>query len=689
VSSKGGFRSDIQGMRALAVGLVILAHAGFRTAEGGFVGVDIFFVISGFLIVGLLVREAGESRRISIVDFYARRARRVLPAATVVLVVTCFASAWFLPFVRSLEVVKDAIWAAFFGANIRFSLVETDYFAQGSPPSPVQHYWSLAVEEQFYVVIPVLLLLVTVGLRRWGHALPEHTDRALRRTVLLVLGLVSLISLAYSIHITSADPAAAYFSTPARAWELGIGGLLATALWGRTPQWSRSLTELLGLIGLGMMAVATLRYSAATPFPGSAALLPVLGCALMLAAGSSASAPRTYWFRWFSLKPFRILGDWSYSLYLWHFPVLLIARAHWVEPGLSRPHLVFALLLILALSGLSYHFIEEPFRRGVVWRPRLRAIGLYPVSLALVIVSAVGAQAWVDQQIAARDDNPAISAEEYAGRDLSRSPAVALVEASLLAAKDDKPVPGRLQPDLENVRKSIAPLGDCDYRTGTTRLCPFGDPDAKRTIVVFGDSHARAWGPALDEIGKKHGYVVYQFVYSGCPANAENRPNKNREEFEGCAAFVDWARGQIEEMNPDLVFVANNYYPGWRKPKGEQESGLATELERLQEIAKRVVMVENIPEMSGTPGQCLSSRDVDLGDCIFEPRERTVRGQAAFREVAESVGVKYVDAMRWFCSDGQCPSVIGDYIPQRDSTHISVEYSRHLADPLARVLDLD
>lgn len=689
MSSKGGFRSDIQGMRALAVGLVILAHAGFRTAEGGFVGVDVFFVISGFLIVGLLVREAGQRRRISIVDFYARRARRVLPAASVVLVVTCFAAAWFLPFVRSLEVVKDAVWAAFFGANIHFSMVETDYFAQGTPPSPVQHYWSLAVEEQFYVVIPVLLLVLTLGLRRWGQGLPGNADRTLRRTVLTVLAVVSLASLAYSVHITSADPAAAYFSTPARAWELGVGGLLATALWGRTPQWSRSLTELLGLTGLAMMAVATLEYSAKTPFPGTAAMLPVLGCALMLAAGSSTHAPQTYWFRWFSLKPFRVLGDWSYSLYLWHFPVLLIARAHWEEPGLSRSHLVVALGLILVLSGLSYRYIEEPFRRGIIWRPRLRAIGLYPVSLALVVGSAVGAHAWVEQQINARENNPAITAGEYSEEDLAKSPAVALVEASLIAAQEGRAVPGRLQPNLPDVRASIAPLGDCDYRTGTTKLCRFGDPDARRTIVVLGDSHARAWGPAVDEIGKSQGFAVYQFVYSGCPANATNRPNKNREEFEGCEAFAGWAREQIQEMNPDLLVVANNYYPGWRKPEGVQVSGLAVELQSLKKSAKRVVMLQDTPELTGNPGQCLSKRDVDLGDCIFEPRERTVKAEKRFRKVAASAGVQYVDAMRWFCNDGQCPPVVGDFIPFRDNHHVSVEYSKHLAEPLARVLDIE
>jgi peptidoglycan/LPS O-acetylase OafA/YrhL len=690
VSSAGSFRSDIQGLRALAVGLVILAHAGFRTAAGGFVGVDVFFVISGFLIVGLLVREAGETRRVSIVDFYARRARRVIPAATLVLVVTAVASAYFLPFVRSIEVIKDSVWAAFFGANIRFSLVETDYFAEGEPPSPVQHYWSLSVEEQFYVVIPVLLLLIAVALRRWGHALPEYADRQLRNGVLVVLGLVTAASLAYSVWVTQTSPTAAYFSTAARAWELGVGGLLATVLWGRRPRLPRWTTELVGVTGLVLVAVATLTFSSATPMPGSAALVPVAGSALLLAAGSTTTAPSTYWFRLFSLRPVRLLGDWSYSLYLWHFPVLLLAQAHWEEERLSRPHLTLALALILGLSAASYYLVEEPFRRGVRWRPRVRAIGLYPASLALVIASGVGAHGWVEHQIADLEDNPAITVAEYDDRGkLSDDPAVALVQASVLAARDGRPVPGGLQPDLGHLRESVAPLGDCDYRTGTPQLCPFGDADAERTMVVIGDSHARAWGPTATRIGEEHGFAVYQLVYSGCPAIAVTRPDPDGGEvWKACEEFKAWALGQVERLRPDLVLIANNAYRGKPMGHGRQERGLAEMLRTLDEHADRVVMLGNVPKLQRSPGVCLSTRDKDLGDCLFQPLAPTLRLQRGFAAVAAEAGVEFVDAQRWFCWDGDCPPVIGRLVPLRDREHISVPYAERLAAPLAAVLGL-
>ncbi|WP_435768884.1 acyltransferase family protein [Nocardioides sp. SYSU DS0651] len=690
MSDARSFRPDIQGLRALAVGLVILAHAGLRTAAGGYVGVDVFFVISGFLIVGLLVREAGRTRRISIVDFYARRARRVIPAATAVLVVTAVASAYVLPYVRSLEVLKDSVWAAFFGANIRFALVETDYFAEGEPPSPVQHYWSLSVEEQFYVVIPVLLLVVAVALRRWGNALPDRVNRQLRRAVVAVLGAVSLASLAYSVWVTAANPTAAYFSTPARAWELGVGGLLGALLWGRRPELRRWLAELAGVAGLALVAVATLTYSAATPMPGTAALVPVAGAGLLLFAGATTTGPATYWFRLFSLRPIRVLGDWSYSLYLWHFPVLLLAQAHWEEPRLSRPHLAVALLLILGLSAASYHLVEEPFRRGVRWRPRVRAIGLYPVSLALVIAAAAGSQAWVDHQIAELESNPAIAAGDYDRSDLSKDPAVALVQASVLAAREDRPVPGGLEPDLGHLRESVAPLGECDYRTGTTRLCPFGDADAERSIVVVGDSHARAWGPAVSAIGERHGYAVYQLVYSGCPANAVTRPDpEGGGQWTECERFKEWALARVAELRPELVLVANNAYRGRHMADGRQERGLADHLRRLDEAGGRVVMLGNVPKLERSPGVCLSTRDKDLGDCLFEPLRRHVKDQRRFAAVAESVGVDFVDAQRWFCHDGVCPPVIGRLVPLRDRDHISVEYATRLADPLARALGID
>ena len=516
----------------------------------------------------------------------------------------------------------------------------------------------------------------------------EHAFlRPLRAAVLVVLGAVTLSSLAWSIVVTAQSPTGAYFSTAARAWELGIGGLAATLVWGRVPRLGRWATEALLALGLAMIAYATLRFDEQTAVPGSAALVPVLGAALMLAAGSTTGASSTYLFRLLSLPPARVVGDWSYSLYLWHFPVLRLCQEYWEEPRLSRPHLLLALVLVLALSAATYHLVEQPFRKGVRWRPRARAIALYPVSLALVVVTSFGAHTWVDGQLAALEDNPGITVSDYAQDGLSGDPAVALVEASVLAAEEGRPVPGGLEPALGAVRESVAPLGDCDYRTGTQQLCAFGDPEAERSIVVTGDSHARHWSPALAEIGERYGYAVYVLVYSGCPATAVTRPTDSGRAWSECADFKQWVLDQVRELRPELVVVSNNAYrSSFMRPR--QVEGLKDQLRLLAPLAERVAMIGNSPKLPRAPGTCLSSRGVDLSDCLQQPEEPDTRIQGDFRRTTESLGMTYVDARKWFCAEQGCPGVIGRVVPMRDREHVTLEYSRQLAEPIAAALGI-
>ncbi|WP_168929389.1 acyltransferase family protein [Nocardioides sp. GY 10113] len=680
---RSGFREDVQGLRALAVGVVLLAHAGLQRFAGGFVGVDVFFVISGFLIIGLLFGEVQKSGRVSILGFYARRARRILPAATLVLLVVAAGSALLLPFVRGLEVLKDTVWAAFFGANLRFASVETDYFAADEPPSIVQHYWSLSVEEQFYLVIPLLIAAVAYLLHRRnaGGGAP-----ALRGALALVLGAVVVGSFAWSLYATAANPTAAYFSTTARAWELAAGGLLAVLLWGRQIRASRWLAD--GLAGAGLLLVgwATLTYSAATRFPGWAALVPVVGALLLLAAGATTGGERSLLGRVLSCRPARLMGDWSFSLYLWHFPVFRFAAAEWGP--LDRAQLVAALVVTFVLSAATYYGVEQPFRRGVRWRRPGWAIVLYPVSLSVVVAAALGGRAAIQHQLDALDANPPITLGDYGRGQLDTDPAVALVEASVRASEEGRAVPGNLAPALASVRDSIAPLGSCDYRTGTTQLCPLGDAEADRSIVLLGDSHARAWGPALTTIGQQRGYAVYQLVLSGCPANQATRADpESGGTWSACSDFNDWAVTQVEQLQPDLVVVANNAYlrGSYRR---EQLAGLSEELAQLTAAAPRVALLGNTPELSRAPGTCLSTRDVDLGDCLLTAGGDQQRLQRRFGAIARAAGAQYVDALDWFCVDARCPSVIGSTVPMRDTGHVTVPYAEQLAEPLAERLRL-
>lgn len=703
-----GFRTDVQGLRALAVLVVIGSHARIAGFDGGFVGVDVFLVISGFLITGLLLREVAGTGRVSLLGFYARRAKRILPAATVVLVATVAASAIFLPVLRTTEIFRDAVWSVFFAANIRFASVETDYFATDQPVSPLQHYWSLAVEEQFYLVWPVLLLGLAVLARRRDAR--RTSGSSLRPLVLAALVLLSLASLAWSVSSTYSSPASAYFSTLARAWELGLGALLAVVLAvpvrRRLPRW---VLEVLALGGTAAVVVAVVTFSPATAMPGFAALLPVLGAALVLGVGGLPGGERSTVARVLSLPPARVLGDWSFSLYLWHFPVLRIAGSYWQERTLSPTHLVVALGAVVVLSALTYHLVEQPFRRGRWWQLPRVAVTLYPVSVGVLLLALVAGQGWVDRRLGVNDGNPAITTADYAagadgdgGVELSEDPAQALVQASVLAAREGRPIPGDLVPGLDGIRQDTAPLGDCDYRTGTRELCPVGDTDADRSLVVLGDSHARAWTPATDLMAERLGYTAYNLVFTGCPASQAQRldPETGRA-WTACDDFKQWALDTVAELRPELVIVSSSALPKVVAPDGDavgfgrarlfrqlHMEGMERELELLQASAGQVALIANTPKLPREPGVCLSNGATDLGSCLLEAGPEARRYQLGFERVARRLGVTVVDAEKWFCFEGECPAVVGTYVTMRDSEHMTTAYSRTLVEPLAAELGL-
>ena len=506
------FRPDIQGIRALAVLLVIANHLTPSLLPGGYVGVDVFFVVSAYLITSLLLGEASQRSQISLAGFYARRARRIIPAATVVTVVTVVASLLTLPLLRVQTIVTDAVWATLFGANIRMAQVGTDYFAQGQPPSPLRHYWSLSVEEQFYLVWPALLVVCLLLLHRRG----DRSVHGFRRTAGLLIVAISVVSLVWSVYATYHSPVTAYFSSLTRAWELGAGA--ACALLSRRSGLPQAVRYTLAAAGLAAIGVAALFYSDSTTFPGAYALLPVLGTAALLTAGEGY-AP-TVVGRVLSIRQLVVIGDWSYSLYLWHWPVIVLLRSNFPERFNTIPGKGFVLVLIFVLSWASYRWVETPFRKGRTWRRPSRALLIYPVSIAMVVVTAFATTQAVRYQLGEWSNEPAITTADFGSKKLGKDPYVALVRASTLAAKQGRAVPSDLTPGLLDLRAQTASLGDCDYRTGTTKLCPIGDADADRSIVVFGDSHARALSPAIVKIGEELGYRVYILVYSGCSANS-------------------------------------------------------------------------------------------------------------------------------------------------------------------------
>jgi peptidoglycan/LPS O-acetylase OafA/YrhL len=368
------FRPDVDGLRAVAIGLVVLYHAGVGSLSGGFVGVDVFFVISGFVITGLLLREHESSGRTSLSGFYARRARRILPAATIAVIVTLFGSYHFLGFLRGDATASDGTAAGLFFANFHFAHAGANYLSSQQPPSPLQNFWSLSVEEQFYVVFPSLVLVIgTLGGRR---RFPLKLG--------VVLGGVIVASFIWSVHATAVDPTSAYFSPFTRAWELAVGALVAVGA-----RWFLRIPRLVGSviswIGIGAIAFASFALNAATPYPGSAVALPVLGAAAVIGGGTCQ--PRAGAESLLRIRPFQWLGLISYSLYLWHWPILTIA--HQVAGhALSTSVNLLWVLLALGLAVVSYFLVEKPIRHaGVLVRSRVSSLGLGALLIGATVIT--------------------------------------------------------------------------------------------------------------------------------------------------------------------------------------------------------------------------------------------------------------------------------------------------------------
>ncbi|MFO1540035.1 MAG: acyltransferase family protein [Chloroflexota bacterium] len=414
--ARAGFRPDIEGMRGIAVALVVLFHAGPFGVTGGFIGVDVFFVLSGFLITGLLLREAETRRRIDLGGFYARRIRRLLPAGALVLAVTLLAAPFAVAPIDLPVVALDGAAAALSVANLRFA-AESGYFATAGDPSPFLHFWSLSVEEQFYLVWPVLVALgVRVGRPRI--------------TLGILLAAITVASLAGCIALTATDPDLAFFLLPTRAWQLGVGGLLAIVAV-RAGNGGR-LRGVVGWVGLGAIVVAALTIDETMAWPGALALVPTLGAAAVIAGGRAPAGPG----RFLSVPPLRFLGRISYALYLWHWPLLVLPAT-----AIGAPLSVEARLLLVAasvgLATLSTFLLEEPIRAGrlsVGW-PSGRTIGAGLTALLGVVALSAGLLAATSLPGYAGPTEPRIGAVDGPG--VAASPAAVDTDAEIVFGSAD------------------------------------------------------------------------------------------------------------------------------------------------------------------------------------------------------------------------------------------------------------
>ena len=686
--TSGNFRPDIEGLRAVAILTVLAYHAGLPFMPGGFIGVDVFFVISGFLITGLLVSEMRTTGTASVARFYARRVKRLLPSIWVVLITVCVLSYLILSPFRRVSVGGDDIAAGLFVANWHFGAQAVDYLGAEEATSPVLHFWSLAVEEQFYLVWPLLLLALTRVKRR--------ADSDLTRPLLLGLGAVFVPSLVWSVYQTQAAAGWAYFSSFTRAWELALGGGLAMVVptLRRLP---RPAAIALGWGGLVAVLWSAVGLSQETPYPGVAALVPTVGAAALLAAGAATSGVGVS--RGLSLPVMRHVGRISYSWYLWHWPLLIFAAA-WVGHELS-PAAGVAVVAFSYLPALAMHrYVEEPFRGStalVTW-PK-RAFVLATVIITTVVAAGLLLVA-TGPSLATPAPGTALGAQLLPTTTAS-APASAKAGGTTAAASPSLQTRvSALTPALSDARADLpTTYGDGCHRSfedTSAAGCVFGKPDGPKTIVLFGDSHAAQWFPALRALADQRGWRFVSLTKRGCPG-ADVTPNNAtiKRDYTECPEWRANALARIEKERPDVV-VTTGITGYTLSVSGQRVKGPAAEealrkgwvrtLTKLVPTTDHVVVLRDTPEPNGDPVDCVSA-NLDQLDRCANRRSDALPADLPLDQAARSVSrVEYVDLSDAFCIGDRCPSVIGNVLVYRDKDHITATYSKTLAPRLLGVL---
>ncbi|KUG53469.1 hypothetical protein AVL62_01350 [Serinicoccus chungangensis] len=727
-----GYRADIQGLRALAVLLVLLYHAGVPWLPGGFAGVDVFFVISGYVITGLLVSEVLRTGTVDLGRFWSRRARRLLPASALVLVATALLTLTLLPQVRWRETGWDIVTSGLYVVNWRLADRSVDYLAEDSVDSPVQQYWSLAVEEQFYVLWPLLLLLAAWVARRRGVRLVPLTAG-------LLAAVVVLPSFAWAVHLTSASPPEAYFVTSTRLWQLGVGALVAlgSAWWSRVPV---PLATALAWGGPALVVAGAVLTGPQTPWPGWAALVPTLGTAAAIVGGvraSETSGP----VRVHRLAPLQWTGALSYSLYLWHWPLLVVAEARWGEPSVWVGLGVVLLSALPATAG--YLLVEQPVRhaRGRGARP---AAGLAVGALCTVLATASGWQLVreVDRQVRANeaaadaDGAAALEGDRSAGTDGAAGDgadqddegadgegadgeggngargegagedgagADGSGERALASGTEGAPPPDLEGLDLDPASITPDPLEatrdlpalyrqDCDATGEEVLRCAFGDPEGDLHVAVVGDSKIAQWTGALDELGEQRGWRVDVYYRSACPWSAALAEFEDEAQAQACRSWGAEVTRRLVAEPPDVVLTSSVKSQGLDadgEPSGAAlAEGMAQHWREVGAAGVPVVAVADTPQ----PGDlqvyaCVADHRDDLDRCSFDSNDGSGTGPL-LRAVEAVPGSTFVTMNDWVCpGEDRCPPVVGGVLVYRQGSHITDTYARSLADVLGDRLE--
>ena len=709
-------RSDIQGLRALAVALVVLSHANLFHLAGGYIGVDVFFVISGYLITSIILREYASNAALSnglgwfsLRAFYLRRFKRIVPAAMLVLLVTTVASFLIFNSVRAHGIAIDALWSLFFLANLHFINLATDYFQQGFSTSPLQHFWSLAVEEQFYLIFPTLLLgaLSIHGMKIRNYALNW------RRRVGILIGVISLASFGWAVYATRSNPASSYFSSFSRAWELGLGALLAIFAKSSKAYLPLRLRQLVSGIGLLAILVTAFLFTSATPFPGLYTLIPTLGTALIIGSGINAEeASETFIQKISNFAPIAYLGTISYSVYLWHLPILIIASQRYANESTKLWFKLVLIAAILLVSAFTYNFYEGPLRHRIqvpaVWYQnkfrfvgigtdvnRSRLIRILGSALGVLVVIAAVALVFIPKSssqgsphaisttgtsgTSAPSPSPSLSIANYLNfpgvsapvqSALSYSTELSTWMAPVNASTKLTKLPIGMFPSISGLQQNWKPAASFIQQIPV---------NVKKVAYIFGDSTAQRIPYLLTNNLDSNSWKIVMRAFPGCDLGSVNATG-----YQGinCRKLQNEFFAEVKSHPADLILITeqNNWFqntPEQTSLANAKVTGLLNNLKYLAAHSKRLIFLGSLP--TAIPLVDCVSGQTQLSPSCFANQDNFNFITAMESQLAKSVGGIYVNNSNWFCSNSVCPPIIGTTPVMIDKQHMTDAMSQKLS----------
>ena len=692
-SKNRGFRGDIEGLRGVAVLLVVLDHLNAPGFRAGFIGVDVFFVISGYLITSLLAAEyalkakAGGGRgTISLRGFYARRARRILPAALTVIGAGVLAGG-LLNALRAAQIRHDAAWAVFFGSNVHTMRETTSYFSQSLvASSPFQHYWSLAVEEQFYLVWPALFVLAA----RLTFGPAAHWRRRVATTVCMV-GTGSLV---WSYVATARAPTPAYFSTFTRAWELALGALVGITA-SPTTQLPQRAARAASCAGGALLMVSCVVIKGGTPYPGPIALLPTAATALLIVGGLTERAPRPN--RALDLRPLRFVGRISYSVYLWHWPLIVFAAALYPTLAATVQVRLVIVALAFAIATISFYLVEQPgcrigrreraHPRRQQWNLAAAIVGACVLVGAFVGLAAAGREGPAFVPVAAASSEPAGRSSPvfvWARRELPRQAiyerAVSKWQRVIRDGLRLTKLPPNLRPLLPHLEMGSPPPCIRGLPGVSEEECVVGNPAAERIAVLDGDSHAEMLRNAVWRAFDPRTWSIHIFARDACgwAGTAENSASTASR----CARLQAESLRRIGVLRPSVLLLSEHLVV----QPFRSHADIARSLSALTRLAKTTIVLGHTP-LPQPWSMCLLGNDITRCFTVLDAAFRDDR--AVERRLAIRASAMFVDTSAWLCvragAQTVCPPVIDGVPAYKDTTHIGPEYQFKLI-PIVRAL---